>query len=77
MADLTFFTPGPSQLTPNIDEYLRDAIKNNIMSFSHRSQAFSDLYKDTENNLLKLLKSPSDWLALQQRLWSVLRLVVP
>ena len=61
MADLTFFTPGPSQLTPNIDEYLRDAIKNNIMSVSHRSQDFSNLYKDTENNLLKLLNAPVNY----------------
>ena len=61
MADLTFFTPGPSQLTPNIDEYLRDAIKNNIMSFSHRSQDFSNLYKDTENNLLNLLNAPANY----------------
>jgi phosphoserine aminotransferase len=57
----TFFTPGPSQLYPGIDTFFADALKEHVMSMSHRSGAFSDMFDRTVANLRTLMDIPSDY----------------
>ncbi|MBI2633447.1 MAG: alanine--glyoxylate aminotransferase family protein [Parcubacteria group bacterium] len=55
---MIFFTPGPSQLFPTIPKHLREAMRNDIMSIPHRSDAFREIYKETAENLKKFLGIP-------------------
>lgn len=56
-----FFTPGPSQLMPTVEEHLRTAMRDDIASYSHRSLLFTKLYEDTVSSLKKLLDIPADY----------------
>ena len=58
MAIQTFFTPGPSQLYFSVQDHVRAAFRNNIMSISHRSKEFENLYQHTEEQLRELLEIP-------------------
>lgn len=53
-----FFTVGPSQLYPTVPKHIKNALKENIFSLSHRSQQFIDIYEGTAQNLRKLLNIP-------------------
>lgn len=53
-----FFTVGPTQLYPTVPEHIQNALNDNIPSISHRSQKFMDIYKNTSDNLRKLLRIP-------------------
>lgn len=55
------FSPGPSQLYPGVPEYLQDALGDDVMSRSHRSAWFTDMYADTVNGLRELLDIPEDY----------------
>lgn len=54
----TFFTPGPAQLYPTVNEHLQKAFEDDILSISHRSKRFQQIYADTISNLRNLLKIP-------------------
>lgn len=54
-----FFTVGPSQLYPTVPGHIKNALKENIFSLSHRSKQFSEIYEKTSTNLRKLLNIPS------------------
>jgi phosphoserine aminotransferase len=54
-----FFTVGPSQLNANIEKYFKKAMLQNVGSISHRSQAFRDIYKNTDLQLRKLMNIPN------------------
>lgn len=54
-----YFTPGPSQLYPTVPRHIQSAFDNNLLSLSHRSSQFSDIYKHTEESLRKLLDIPN------------------
>lgn len=56
-----FFTVGPTQLYPEVQEFYREAFENNIPSISHRSQAFSEVVKTTVQELQKLLSIPDNF----------------
>lgn len=56
-----FFTVGPTQLYPEIQEFYREAFEKNIPSISHRSQDFSEVLKTTVNELQKLLNVPDNF----------------
>ncbi|QCK15863.1 aminotransferase class V-fold PLP-dependent enzyme [Mangrovivirga cuniculi] len=56
-----YFTPGPSALYPTVNLHLKDALSKGYLSASHRSAAFKDIYKETENNLRTLLSLPDNF----------------
>ena len=54
----TFFTVGPSQLYPTVPGHIQNALKENILSLSHRSSTFVEMVKNTHDNLRTLLNIP-------------------
>jgi phosphoserine aminotransferase len=53
-----FFTPGPSQLYPKLNQYVKEAFINNIPSISHRSEEFMRITKEVDEGLRTLLSIP-------------------
>jgi phosphoserine aminotransferase len=56
-----FFTTGPTQLYPQIKNYLNEAIDENILSLPHRSEQFTNIIKDTVSELKNLLNVPENF----------------
>lgn len=56
-----YFTVGPSQIYPTLPSYIQKAVKNDILSVSHRSEEFRQMYKETIENLKKLLNVPENY----------------
>lgn len=56
-----FFTPGPTQLFPTVKAHLKQALKNDICSISHRSKIFDEIFANTVRNLKKLLNIPDEF----------------
>lgn len=56
-----YFTVGPSQVYPTVTKHLNRAVKEDIPSMSHRGSQFKDLFKNTQDNLKKLMGIPSDF----------------
>jgi phosphoserine aminotransferase len=56
-----FLTPGPSELYYTVPEHIQQALKENVCSISHRSGEFQEIYKQTVDNLKKLLGIPTDF----------------
>lgn len=56
-----FFTPGPSQLYPTVAQHIENAVKENILSISHRSEKFQTIFKDVVKDLRELLDIPKDY----------------
>lgn len=54
-----YFTVGPTQLYPTVVAHLKQAIQDRILSISHRSKQFQDIYQNTDTALRKLLNIPS------------------
>ena len=46
-----YFTPGPSQLYFTVEEHIKNALKKNILSISHRSKTFKILYEECIENI--------------------------
>lgn len=61
MSNITYFGPGPSQLHPNFEAHILDAIKNDVGSISHRSGKYQEISKNTTDNLRKLINLPDDF----------------
>lgn len=59
--DMIEFSPGPSQIYPKVPEYIRDALDEGVMSRSHRSAWFADMYANTVSALRELLDIPQDY----------------
>lgn len=55
-----FFTPGPSQLYPTLQNHIKEALFDNIPSISHRGDKFHQIYKDAISQFKKLYKIPSN-----------------
>lgn len=53
-----YFTCGPSQLYPTVAKHFETALYEEIMSISHRSKKFQEIYYFTQKNLRTLLKIP-------------------
>lgn len=53
-----FFTVGPSQLYPTVPGHIKTALKENVFSLSHRSNAYAEIAKNTHTALRKLLNIP-------------------
>lgn len=56
-----YFTPGPSQLYPTVEQHLQKAVFENIGSISHRSSDFQRIYQSLVENLRELLNIPQDF----------------
>ncbi len=57
---LTFY-PGPSKIYPQIEGYMQDAFKSDILQMNHRSQAFMDVLKECIEQLKSKLNIPSEY----------------
>jgi phosphoserine aminotransferase len=57
---MTFY-PGPSQLYPQVAEYLREAYDSGLLSVNHRSPRFMDLVRETDELLREKLGIPADY----------------
>lgn len=57
---LTFLTPGPTQLHPEAEQGLGEALQHYICSISHRSEAFRQFYMHAEATVRQVLGVPSD-----------------
>lgn len=58
---MKYFTVGPSQMHFDFEKYLKEALKKDIPSISHRSPQFTELYFSLTKNLLKIFKAPKDY----------------
>jgi phosphoserine aminotransferase len=56
-----YFTVGPSQIYPTVKKHVDEAMKNDIMSLSHRSTEFKNLFEQTNSLLKKFLNIPSEY----------------
>jgi phosphoserine aminotransferase len=54
----TYFTPGPAELFPTVEQHYKDAFEQQLGSISHRSQKFRDIYKHTAEQLRILMNIP-------------------
>lgn len=55
------FYPGPSKLYPEVKTWLSEIFDSGILSKNHRSDAFMQLWKETESNLKASLSIPNDY----------------
>lgn len=53
-----YLTPGPSHRYPKLREYLDDAWDADVISWSHRSTQFTELYNRAEQAILELMAVP-------------------
>lgn len=53
-----FFTPGPSQLFPTVETHLKQAIKDQILSISHRSKTYMEMHTGAVDVVRKILAVP-------------------
>ena len=56
-----FFTPGPSQLFHTVSDHLKEGIKNDIFSISHRSMEFKKIYESCDYKLRSFLDIPENY----------------
>ncbi len=56
-----FFTPGPSELYYTAQEHIKQALKDQIPSISHRSKQFEAIFAETVQNLKTLLQIPDQF----------------
>jgi phosphoserine aminotransferase len=56
-----YFTPGPSQIEPNLEIYIAQALQSGILSTYHRSAAFHTLYAETLQLCQEKLDLPKDY----------------
>lgn len=56
-----FFTPGPSGLYFTVEQHLKEALKTNVPSISHRSKRYVKIQEETTASLKELLQIPDDF----------------
>ncbi len=56
-----YFTVGPTELFPEVKQYINEAIKNKIFSISHRSKEFETINLETNKQLKILLGIPDEF----------------
>ncbi len=57
----TYFTVGPSQIYPTVPQIVKNAIREDVLSISHRGSEFKEIYKRMDVGLRKLLNIPADY----------------
>jgi phosphoserine aminotransferase len=55
------FNPGPSAVVPELADYFAEALASQIVSISHRSAAFSQVYQELIVHAQRALNVPSDY----------------
>lgn len=55
-----YFTAGPAELYPKFEEYLQEAVENQIGSISHRSAQYKKIHQHTDEQLRILLGVPAE-----------------
>jgi len=55
---MKYFTVGPSELYPIVPSKIKQALKDGVLSISHRARIFDELFESTTNNLRTLLSVP-------------------
>ena len=70
------FNPGPSMVYPQVRQYLTDAYDEGILSISHRSPQFEQVYRTLDEQLRQKLNIPTGYaiyvLSSATEVWSVL-----
>ena len=61
---MTIFSPGPSQVYPEIKKYLQQAYEEGILSISHRSETFNRMSEQTLSLLRQNLAVPDGYVIL-------------
>lgn len=61
MSQNIFFTPGPSQLYFTVSDHLKNALKEDVPSISHRGKAFEKIFAEARENLTQLLQIPDGY----------------
>jgi len=56
-----YLTPGPTELYPQIDKFVIEAINENLLSANHRSDVYIDIHKKVVQNLKSLMNIPDDF----------------
>jgi phosphoserine aminotransferase len=57
----TFFTVGPTQLYPTVPQHIQTALHEDLLSISHRSKQFEEIFQNTVTSIKKLLTIPNDY----------------
>lgn len=57
----TYFTVGPTELFPEVRQFLLEAVREKIFSISHRGKEFEKIYSRTNLELKKLLGIPDEF----------------
>ncbi|WP_143959694.1 aminotransferase class V-fold PLP-dependent enzyme [Litoribacter populi] len=55
------FSPGPSQVFPELPRYFQEAFDNDILSANHRSQTFMNMYQEVVQLFREKLHMPEDY----------------
>ncbi len=61
MSNKIFFTPGPTQLFHTYHDHLREAIRSDVTSISHRGKTFMRIFQETCEHLRNLLELPAGY----------------
>lgn len=61
MKPVRFFTVGPSQIYSTVPTHVENAIRDNVLSLSHRGSEFKEIYKRMGDGLRKLLNIPDNY----------------
>ena len=59
MSKKIYITPGPTQVFPGFEEFLQDALTNDVCSISHRSKAYVEIHQKAVENLAEIANLPS------------------
>jgi len=61
MSNQIFFTPGPAQTFYSFQQHLKNALKDDVPSISHRSDPFKKIFQFTTEKLRELLQVPDGY----------------
>ena len=61
MSKNLYFTVGPAELYFTVEDHIKQALKEQIPSISHRSIAFQNIYRKAAGNLRELLNIPESY----------------
>lgn len=56
-----YFTVGPTQLYPTISEHMKQGLREDIYSISHRSGKFMEIFKNAVQGVRKIFDVPDDY----------------
>lgn len=56
-----YFTPGPAELYFTVEGHIKNALKEQVPSISHRSKTFQNIYQEAVSNLKEVLNVPDHY----------------